>query len=291
LSKRRPIDPITRRRRLELGRELHRLRMLAGLTTRAVAAELGVNQSSISRFEKGELVPNRNQLTAFVGATSAPPGTLDSLIDLAGQAHTTVTPLRAWAGQGAGKQAEIAELEEAAGVILSFQSQVVPGLLQTREYARRTFELSDITGDQDYAAKVEGRMRRQAVLRSRAKRFEFLITEAALLWRAGPDDLMAAQIDHLTRLTNRENVTIGIIQLDPRDAPASMVWVESFDLYLDMPEGARVLVELVAGDVAFTDPETAVAEYQQTYDALRGDAVFADEARGILAGVRREFAG
>lgn len=264
--------------------------MLAGLTTRDVAGVLGVNQSSISRFEKGELVPNRNQLTAFVAAASAPPGTLDSLIDLAGQAHITVTPLRAWAGQGAGKQAEIAELEEAAGTILTFQSQVVPGLLQTREYARRTLELSDVIGDQDYTAKVEGRMRRQAVLRSRSKRFEFLITEAALLWRAGSDDLMAAQIDHVTRLTNRENVAIGIIQLDPRDAPASMVWVESFDLYLGMAQGDQVLVEVVAGDVAFTDPEAAVIEYRKTYDALREDAVFADEARGILAGVRREFA-
>ena len=67
---------------------------------------------------------------------------------------------------------------------------MVPGLLQTAEYTRHVLAITDIHGWGDHAAAVAARMERQQILYKSARRFEFLLTEAAVRLRLGPPHVM-----------------------------------------------------------------------------------------------------
>jgi transcriptional regulator with XRE-family HTH domain len=282
-----PPDSITQRRRRQLGTELRRLRQVSGKSQQVLADALGVDKATISRTEAGKRIPDVSQIQVWTREVDAPPEALAALIDLAERAHTTAVPWREWAGQGARMQQEIAELEATAGTILSFQSQVIPGLLTTRDYARRVFELSDVQHDQDYDAKADARMARQTVLLDQSKRFEVLITEAVLHWRPGPPSVLEGTLQRVLAAAALPNVTVGVV---PLGGEAHMVWVESFDLHLDLVDGAdpRVLVETVGDELVFSRPET-VAAYRWTWDALRSDARFGDDAQAIIERVMHEL--
>src|SRR6266498_5415335 len=90
---------------------------------------------------------------------------------------------------------------------------VVPGLLQTAEYARARFaqgvRLHKVPDDVDEAVRL--RVQRQEILYRPDKRFHFVLTEAALRNRLCPVDVMLAQLDRLVALSALRNVRLGII--------------------------------------------------------------------------------
>ncbi|WP_372495431.1 Scr1 family TA system antitoxin-like transcriptional regulator [Saccharopolyspora soli] len=101
---------------------------------------------------------------------------------------------------------------------------VVPGLLQTADYARATFasqaDLFDVPRDLDEA--VRERLRRQEVLYSPDKEIDILISEAALLHPVAPREVMAAQADRLGMAIGLPNVRIGLLPMSP-SSPARRV--------------------------------------------------------------------
>ena len=118
----------------------------------------------------------------------------------------------------------------AAGTVRNFQPGIIPGLLQTAEYARRIIEMSDISGEGDHGAAVAARLDRQEALHDRNRHFEFLLTEAALRYRPGPPEVLTAQLDHLAALATLETITFGVI---PADAEMHAITRCGFILYED----------------------------------------------------------
>jgi hypothetical protein len=87
---------------------------------------------------------------------------------------------------------------------------MITGLLQTPEYARTS--LGVFPGDHSQA--IAKRLDRQATLYNRAKRFTFILTEAAVRWQLVEPSIMAVQMGRLTSLSELPNIRLGIIPLD-----------------------------------------------------------------------------
>ena len=104
-------------------------------------------------------------------------------------------------------------LEAAAAVIRTYEVQFVPGLLQTRGYAKAVVLLGHADADADeIERRVELRMKRQRVLnRSKPSRFWAVVDEGALRRPVGGLDVMRAQIKALIEVTKLPNVKLQVI--------------------------------------------------------------------------------
>src|SRR5690606_5454980 len=115
-------------------------------------------------------------------------------------------------------QREILELDAKTRLFRVFESTVVPGLLQTPDYAKSQLAQGVVLhgAANDVNQAVQARMKRQELLYREDKRFHFIITEAALRIRLVPRHVMLAQLDRLVSLSTLPNVRFGIIGFDAR---------------------------------------------------------------------------
>nr|WP_272918058.1 DUF5753 domain-containing protein [Actinomadura rayongensis] len=180
------------------------------------------------------------------------------------------------------QQDEIGKREGGARMVRTFEPLIVPGLLQTAEYARQVFDLSPLaTVREGVPAAVSARMDRQLALYDPGQRFEFLITEASLRWCPGQEGrgLLPAQLDRVHSLSTLRNVSIGVI----RDgAPALTYAAHGFVIYEGRDaDDVCVGVEAVHAGMALHDPDV-IEMYERTWTALKRTALFGDEARQIV---------
>ena len=269
----------TRRR---LSAELRRLREQAGLSGRQLAEQVGISQSKVSRIESGATIPTIPEVNGWAAAVNAPGSTAEVLLALADAAYTEVHPWDAAMREQPHLQDEIQELENRTGTKLVYEPSVVPGLLQTAEYVRRVFTMFEPAYAQlDIPAVVAGRLDRQIALFDPARRFEFLITEAALRLRLGPADVMLPQLDRIGSLSTLENVSIGLIA---QDAEALTHVPHGFVVFEPCDHGADtlVLVETVHANLTVSGARH-VALYRRQWSLLKQMAVFGAAARDLLA--------
>jgi transcriptional regulator with XRE-family HTH domain len=278
-----------RPRRAQLAEELKRLRLSAGLSTYELSdrleADLGrrVSQSKVSKMETGRQSASVPDVTAWARATSAPAGQVARLTELAQAALMETTAWReATKGGLPALQYEISELEASARVIRNFQPTLVPGLLQTRDYAWRVVSAGYPEGRADLAAAINARMDRQVILHDDAKRLEYVISEAALRWRLGPPAVMLAQLDRIGQVMSWPGVSIGLLPL----AVEIAAWhTHGFVIYDDREDDDPVVqVETLVQGLIVTD-EHAVGRYREAFHLLRETAVFGDEAQALLGAV------
>ncbi|MGH3924988.1 MAG: DUF5753 domain-containing protein, partial [Pseudonocardiaceae bacterium] len=185
-------------------------------------------------------------------------------------------------------QARIARVEAASSVVRIFQPLIVPGLLQTAEYARRLFGFGrPPLGADDLAAALNARMERQAVLFDPRKRFEFVIGEPGLRWRIAPAHVMRGQLDRIGSLIGLPNVDIGVI---PMDAAADVLLYHGFVIFGEpgQDDDAHVSVETITEDLTIRD-EGKVATYLDEFARLRGAAVMGNEARAALTAIAEDL--
>jgi hypothetical protein len=106
-------------------------------------------------------------------------------------------------------------LEQGAGELWTFETTVMPGLLQTPEYATAVERVApDRPSAKEVARRVALRMRRQKVLHSLMLR---AVVDASVLRRTtGGPEVMAAQLDHLRELAKRPNIEVRVLPLDER---------------------------------------------------------------------------
>jgi transcriptional regulator with XRE-family HTH domain len=250
----------------------------AGLTGVELARLVGVSQSRISRIETGHLVPQIDEIDRLAHALKLDANTREQLQDTARAARSTMRSWRLLHAQGiAQHQGDIARMEQTATRLRLFQPNLVPGLLQTAEYARHAIELA--TTSEDIALGVARRMARQSILYDRGKSFEFLLTEGALRWRIVPTDVHVGQLRHLASLATLENVTVSII---PWHAQVAAHQSTMFCLFDD----ALAYVELLNGEVA-TEDRNDIAQYAATFAALSSAAVTGEDAIAELGRIAK----
>ncbi|WP_198347223.1 helix-turn-helix domain-containing protein [Nocardia terrae] len=274
------------RPRQQLGVELRRLRDIAGISGRELAKRVGISQSTLSRIEAGHVVPPLPQVLDWAKAVGADADCQRSLRGLTEAAHSP--EVRDWASSLADRphlQDDVRALEEDAQVVRNFQPALVPGLLQTADYARRVFASFDPPYSPDaLAAALAARLDRQRVLYDPAKRFEFLMTEAALRFRPGPHRILLAQLDRIISIETLDTVTIGVI---PQDIEASTTIPHGFVIY-ESEDHALASAEPISGSMVTRGPELVDA-HRRRWDALTRMALFDTDAHRFLTDLRDEI--
>lgn len=277
--------PDVSRIRVQLGAELRAARTLAGLSQRGLLARLGdtPSQVTLSRMERGETIPDRALADRWLTACNAGPEIRDRVAAMVEAAHNET---RSWSdllGGDTHLQGIARVQDEDAALIRNFQTEWIPGLLQTAEYARLFVPQLDPAGRFDHAQMVADRMARQRILYDDGCRFEFLIGEAALLWSPGLD-AMPAQLDRLISAATLSSVELGIL---PLRREGSLSWGQSF-VYREATDDGRasVTTELLHGGGTLTDPEL-VALYRALWERLWAAAAVGNDAVELIRNLSR----
>jgi Domain of unknown function (DUF5753) len=240
--------------------------------------------SKVSKLENGRQTPSVDDIRAWTRATGSEGSTEGLLASL----HTLEVQYAEWRRQLRGglrpHQTELATLDARTRVFRAFESTVVPGMLQTAEYARARFAqgvaMFGVPDDVDEA--VRSRIRRQDVLYRPDKRFQFIVTEAALRLRLCPPAVMLGQLDRLVALSALANVRLGIIGFEARYvvAPWHGFWIFDND---------RVMVETYSAELNLAQPQE-IALYSQVFESLAAVATYGRAARAILTRVVDDLA-
>ncbi|MFI5781615.1 helix-turn-helix domain-containing protein [Nocardia sp. NPDC051570] len=258
-----------------LGKRLREIRRDAGVTGRELAARAGWHESKVSRIEHGKARPSSADLRAYCLHCNAN----EQLPDLLASLHNIDSAWLEWRrllGTGVTRGQQLAlHLESETTLIRNYEPQIVPGLLQTAEYAeaklRRVVEFYRLPDDLD--AGVSKRMERQQILYRRDRRFHFLIGETSLYTTVGDNRVMLGQLDRLQTIIGMPRVTIGIIPL----MAEALVVVESFMMF----DNRMVKVEAHTAELTVTQPHE-VTLYGRAFNVLAEQSATGDAARGLI---------
>lgn len=271
------------RHRLEFGDRLREARDRAEFSGKEFAIAAGWHPSKVSKIETGKQLATDSDVLTWVRLCQLPePGASqlrDELRTIRLEAASWKRQLRTGHQQ---RQDQSREAEAQADAIRAFELVVVPGLVQTADYARHVFstsaELQQVPQDTDAAVQV--RLERQHALYDSAKHVELLIAESALRYFACPAQTMLAQIDRLLALCGLSTVRFGIIPLNTRlpYIPASGFWIV----------GDAVFVETVNTEINTDDPDD-LALYHRLIDNLWLAAVEGDDARRLLVAISTDL--
>src|SRR2546421_3624659 len=198
--------------RMLLGVHLRRLREARGISREDAGWEIRASESKISRMELGRVGFKERDiadLLTMYGVVDE--GERARLLTLARDANTPGwwhrygDVLEGWFQPFLG-------LEAAASMVRSYEIQFVPGLLQTKEYARAVVQLDHRRRPEEVARKVDQRSARQELLgRPDAPQFWTVLDEAVLRRPIGGPEVMRTQLEALIDATALPNVRIQVI--------------------------------------------------------------------------------
>jgi transcriptional regulator with XRE-family HTH domain len=255
-------SPTVRRR--ELGTLLRALRNERGLTVEQVATKLLCSASKVSRMETGQrgaTLRDIRDLCEFYEVTD--PALRERMTRLAAEGKQP-----GWWQSYELDFATYVGLEADAAAISCYMSSVIPGILQTPEYARAMHE----GGYQDYTdvrieEHVEVRIRRQTRLAGdRPLRLAVVLDEAALHRAVGGRTVMAAQLERLLDVSELPYVDIQVI---PYEAGAHPAMDSNFNiLEFDSDASDVVYVEGLVGWL-YLDRAQDLDRYWQVFERLR----------------------
>ncbi|MFJ2649228.1 helix-turn-helix domain-containing protein [Streptomyces sp. NPDC087420] len=263
--------------RESLAARLKELRLDADLTMQELADRCAWNKAKTSRVEAARTAPSDADIRAWCGACGAEEQAAD-LIASSRSADSMYVEWRRMQRTGLRRlQQANAPLYERTRLFRVYCAQVVPGLLQTQDYAHALLSLiADFRGlPNDVGEAAAARVDRSHLIRDGLHRVVVLIEEDVLTHRIGGDSVMAAQLAHLLAAMAYPAVSIGII---PRSTHRVMWGPETFTMFDDQ----RVHVELLAAKVTVTTP-TEVKVYQGAFARLAAMAVYGPRARTLIS--------
>jgi hypothetical protein len=180
--------------------------------------------------------------------------------------------------------ADLISLEAEARTIRTYEQELVPGLLQTPEYAQAVIRASRATDTtEQIKRRVEVRIERQEIL-NRADppppRFSVVLSEAALRRPVGGYDVMLRQLEYLMLPRDRANVTVQVLPFDAGVHP-SMVAPFTMMTFPDPDDLGLVNVENAIGTLFLEEPAELQA-YDEIWGALQASALSPDDTQTFL---------
>ncbi|GAA0527961.1 transcriptional regulator [Saccharopolyspora subtropica] len=271
-------------RRLAFGDSLRRLRLAAGLSGKQLAQRAGWTPSKVSRVETAKQSVSDADVVAYCRLTGAARETEEELRQELREIRLEAASWKRQLRTGNRARQEYSlHVEQGAERIRLFEIALVPGLVQTAEYARYVFEaVAELhRSPLDVAASVEARLARQAVLFRPQTAVEILCSEAALRHPIAPPRVMMAQLDRLLALGGMSTMRLAIL---PLDAQLAVVPLHGFVIIDDL-----ALVETVNTEMTITEPED-LARYHRLFDALLAAALEDAPARALLRDLIARYA-
>ena len=199
-------------RRRQLGKELRRLREGAGKTITEAAQWVGIRPPTVSKIENGRqaIRPTNVRLLLQLYGIGAPEA--DTLIRLAGEANQRGW----WASYGDTVPdwfRNFVGLEADASEINGYDSELVPGQLQTAEYAEAIILAAhpNTTRDELQRLVTFRHERQERLAGSTPPRLHFVLNEAVLRRPVGGAEAFRQQLDHLTEMTHLPHVDLQVL--------------------------------------------------------------------------------
>ncbi|MEV7968754.1 helix-turn-helix transcriptional regulator [Sphaerisporangium sp. NPDC088356] len=263
-----------------LGKQLRELREAAKLTLRDAGDYIQRDQSSLSRMEQGITpmrVPDVLTLLNLYGVSDV------NLRDGLERLSREIWQKSWWdgyAGAFTGRIIDHAWLESRAIELRSYDAMVIPGLLQTREYAEAVIRAADPNKPQERIhIWAEFRLNRQQVLsRDEPLRLSVLLDEAVLHRRVGGRDVLRGQLQHLIKAAEGPNISIRVL---PFDAGASASPEGPFTIF-NMPEPYPdvAYIETRAGAIYVEGDD--MERFAQAYDCLQKATLAPDDSMALI---------
>ncbi|MFF7455973.1 helix-turn-helix domain-containing protein [Kitasatospora sp. NPDC008115] len=280
------LRPTVRARRL--GSELRRLREAVGKGTDDAAQALACSRAKISRIETGASGVRRLDL-----------GILLDLYGVAGREREALEKLsreskkRGWWHDYGDTiplaYADFLGLEGDARYIRTWQSMVVPGLLQTEHYARAVLEANPAAVRPERIDQlVEIRMERKEVLsRADPARFWAIIWEPALRCPVGGRGVQRAQLEYLAEAAQLPNITLQVV---PMEVGATAGACGAFVMFgfTDSPNPGAVFLETLTSS-HYMEQQAELDGYGLVFEYLRSSALNPANSLDMISAIATEM--
>lgn len=272
--------PVTGQRvvRRALGRRLTRLRAANAMSRQdVVRAKLGISEPTLHRIETGKVPVSPANVRALCWLYGADESITNALAELAlgtsQEEWWDANPvIPDWFKLYVG-------LEASASQIQSYDGEVIPGELQTADYARAVFGAEQPPDPEAAERHVTLRIQRQQTLfgRTPPPRIVTVLGEGVLTRPVGGERVLQAQIEHLRRLTASETVDIRVLpwSVGAHAAMAGAFRILDFD---DPDDPDVVYLESHVGALYLEEPHE-VEEYRRIFDLICKDTVPLGEYR------------
>ncbi|MEU4312012.1 helix-turn-helix transcriptional regulator [Nocardia sp. NPDC024068] len=285
--------------RRALGQQLRKLRERNEISQAQASRIAETSPQSYGRLEDGRITKVTDMaLNALANAYRATDEERRLLLDLAREIRVSPASGSGWWRAYSDAIAQgfdhYLALEEAANHVTSWQTAVVPGLLQTREYRRALTWAMLPNGSQD---EVERQLalfaERRNALRSENFRFEALLSEAVVRQQVGSPSVIAEQLKHLIEQSEKPEVEVRIL---PFRETRPVGLVASFVLFEFPPLASSGLlappavhIEGLVGEL-YIERESEVSEYMRQAAMIRRVALSESASREWMVKTLKETA-
>ncbi|MFI8189507.1 helix-turn-helix domain-containing protein [Streptomyces sp. NPDC085946] len=275
-------------RRRKLGAELRALRTSAGLTSGEAARMVGWHQSKVSRIETGTSGVKPGDVRLLLDAYGVRDTQLRELLlvlagseDTGGRHHWW----HAYRGVLPPTYRDFISLESQAGAMRTLETAVVPGLLQTSEYARAVTRAAvENLPEERLDTLVEVRLARQVVLRADPPlRLSAVLDEAVLRREVGGPEVMSRQ---LTRLVEAARLPQVRLQVLPFTAGAHIGVTGPFVIFsFSSTSDLDVVVLDHLTSSLYLERKEDLQAYTEAFDALQVHALSPEDSLDFIAGI------
>ncbi|WP_433860369.1 helix-turn-helix domain-containing protein [Streptomyces kronopolitis] len=273
--------------RLQIAQYLMALMNRAKLKQTEVAKRAGCGNTTVARYMEWRhparlTVPMVRSIADACGATAAERDRLVELVMVQSDGWQLDDPgVPEWMDP-------LVSLEGVAQYIHAYACGLVPGLLQTPEYALAMYQASG-ADQEESERKVKARIRRQEVLQRSDLQLRVVLAESALRWAVGGPEVVRGQIDHLREMMDRPNIEIQVL---PYAAGASAAGSGGNFVILgrddeNEPFSMTVVYLELHSRGLYLDTASDTGAYKVTFNRLQDQA--ADDPAALLAAVRKEF--
>ncbi|WP_028477881.1 helix-turn-helix transcriptional regulator [Nocardia sp. CNY236] len=282
--------------RRQLGRFLRDRREATGMTIVIAAAEVQLSSAALQRLEAGRSKnPRKQDVRELCNLYEVDPEETERTVDLAIQAASNDDDgITALGGMFSDAFNMYAGMERSARSLVTFQ-ELVPGLLQTPDYARGL--IGAFLGEgrsEETEQRVTARMARQVIVTRKGSplRLEVLLHESALHRVIGGPQVMDAQLSSLAEVSKRPNV---ILRVQPFNAGCTWGKPPSPFVILDFgtDRGARIEPPVVYLDGSmssdlYIEKQEIVERYHELASEIRRTALDEVDTRHLLRQTVRE---
>ncbi len=257
----------------------------AGLNSQQAAHLLGWSPSWVSRLLSGKRGGSALDVAAFLGVCRVKGPERDRLLALCQDQH-----IPGWLQQHGSRLPKqlrtLIDHENKAVAISAFQAMLVPGLLQTEDYARAVISRNVNIPTDEVEDRVAARLARQCLFsRNRPPQFTFYLHEAVLRLPIGGPAVMSDQLHHLLRMSVRRSVTLLVV-------PAALGAHAGLSGHFILMEFAEfrpvVFLDSETSSLFLEEREEATA-YQRILEALAHTALDEGQSRELIATLATEF--
>ena len=279
-------------RRRKLGAELRTLRAEAGLTSGEAARLVGWHQSKVSRIETGASGVKPPDVRLLLDAYQVgDPQLRDMLLVLAGSDDGGGRHhwWHAYRGVLPPAYRDFISLESQASTLRTLETSVVPGLLQTPEYARAVTRAAvgglDNDGPERLDALVQVRLARQDVLRADPPlALSVVLDEAVLRREVGGPGVMARQLDRLVEAAKLPQVRLQVLPF----AAGAHIGITGPFVIFSFPSTSDLDVVVLdhLTSSLYLERKEDLEAYSEAFNTLQFHALSPEDSSDYIAGIR-----